>query len=201
MVGLVPLVCTPTVNNVAVSRTLIDGGAGLNVLSIAMFDEMQVPYERLMPTKSFTGVTAGTTTPIGQVSLPVTFGTRSNYRTELIDFDVADLGLPYNAILGYPALAKFMMVTDHAYNIVKLPASGGTITIRGDEKDAVRSLERAYKDAAAANPDEEEDVAPSTAPMKKKKLFSEERTATKQVSLNANGAAATIIIGGSLTHK
>ena len=43
MVGLVPLVCTPTVNNVAVSRTLIDGGAGLNVLSIAMFDQMQVP--------------------------------------------------------------------------------------------------------------------------------------------------------------
>ena len=102
MVGLVPLVCTPTINNVAVSRTLIDGGTGLNVLSIAMFDQMQVPYERLMPTKPFTGVTAGTTTPIGQVSLPVTFGTRNNYRTELIDFDVADLGLPYNAILGYP---------------------------------------------------------------------------------------------------
>ena len=60
-----------------------------------------------------------------------------------------------------------MMVTHHAYNIVKLPGSGGTITVRGDEKDAVRSLERAYKDAAAANPDEEDDVAPSTAPMKK----------------------------------
>ena len=85
-----------------------------------MFDQMQVPYERLMPTKPFTGVTAGTTTPIGQVSLPVTFGTRSNYRTELIDFDVANLGLPYKAILGYPALAKFMMVTHHAYNTVKL---------------------------------------------------------------------------------
>ena len=95
-----------------------------------------------MPTKPFTEVTAGTTTPIGQVSLPVTIGTRINYRTELIDFDVADLGLPYNAILGYPALAKFMMVTHHAYNIVKLPCSGGTITIRGDEKDTLRSLER-----------------------------------------------------------
>ena len=63
-----------------------------------------------------------------------------------------------------------MMVTHHAYNIVKLPGSGGTIIVRGDEKDGVRSLERAYKDAAAANPDEEEDVAPSTAPMKKKEV-------------------------------
>ena len=80
-----PLVCMPTINNVTVSRTLIDGGAGLNILSIAMFDQMQAPYERLMPTKPFTGVTAGTTTPIGQVSLPVTVGTRSNYRTGLID--------------------------------------------------------------------------------------------------------------------
>ena len=131
----------------------------------------------------------------------MTFGTRSNYRTELIDFDVSDLGLPYNAILGYPALAKFMMVTHHAYNVVKLPGSGGTIIIRGDEKDAVRSLKRAYKDAAVANPDEEEDVAPSTAPMKKKKLFSEERTATKRVSLDANGTGNTVVIGQNLTHK
>ena len=53
-------------------------------------------------------MTDGSTTPIGQVRLPVTFGERKNYRTELIDFDVAHIHLPYNAILGYPALAKFM---------------------------------------------------------------------------------------------
>ena len=200
MAGFMPLICTPTINNITESRTLIDGGAGLNVLSIAMFDQMQVPYERLMPTKPFTGVTVGTTTPIGQVSLLVTFGARSNYCTELIDFDVANLGLPYNTILGYPSLAKFMMVTHHMYNIVKLLGSGGTIVVRGDEKDAVRSLERAYKDAAAANPDEEDDVVPSAAPMKKK-LFSEERMTTKQVSLGADGTGATIVIGGSLTCK
>ena len=93
-----------------------------------------------------------------------------------------------------------MMVTHHAYNIVKPPGSGGTIIIRGDEKDVVRSLERAYKDAATANPDEEQDAAPSTVPMKKKKLFSEERTATKRVSLDANGTGATVVIGGNLTQ-
>ena len=52
--------------------------------------------------------TDGSTVPIGKVRLPVTFGKRDNYRTELIDFDVAHIRLPYNAILGYPALAKFM---------------------------------------------------------------------------------------------
>ena len=61
--------------------------------------KLQVPYERLMPTRPFSGVTEGLTTPLGQVRLAVSFGTQANYRTELIDFDVAHIGLPYNAIL------------------------------------------------------------------------------------------------------
>jgi hypothetical protein len=125
------------VNNVAVYKMLIDGGAGLNVLSVETFEKMQVPYECLMPTRPFSGVTLGTTIPIGQVCLPVTFDTHENYRTELIDFDVAHIDLPYNAILGYPALAKFMAVTHHAYNLVKLPGHNGTITIHGDMKAVV----------------------------------------------------------------
>jgi hypothetical protein len=28
----IPLFCTPTINNIAVNRTLIDGGAGLNII-------------------------------------------------------------------------------------------------------------------------------------------------------------------------
>ena len=66
------------------------GGAGLNVISVETFEKLQVPYERLMPTRPFSGVTEGLTTPLGQVRLAVTFGTQANYRTELIDFDVAD---------------------------------------------------------------------------------------------------------------
>ena len=36
-------------------------------------------------------MTDGSTHPIGQVRLPVTFGERNNQHTELIDFDVADI--------------------------------------------------------------------------------------------------------------
>src|SRR3954470_18534372 len=112
--GVLPMLCSPVISNVLVTRTLIDGGAGLNVLSVETFNNLQVPYDQLQPTKPFSGVTDGSTIPIGQVRLPVTFGARSNYRTELIDFDVAHIRLPYNAILGYPALAKFMAVTHMA---------------------------------------------------------------------------------------
>ena len=51
-------------------------------------------------------MTDGSTTAIGQVRLPITFGQCDNYRTELIDIDVAHIRLPYNAILGYPSLAS-----------------------------------------------------------------------------------------------
>ena len=81
------------------------GGTGLNVLSVEKFNNLQVPYDQLQPTKPFSGVTDGSTIPIGQVRLPLTFGQHKNYRTELIDFDVAHNRLPYNAILGYPALS------------------------------------------------------------------------------------------------
>ena len=133
------MLCSPVNSNVQVTKTLIDGGVGLNVLSIETFDSLQVPYDQLQPTKPFSGVTDGSTTLIGQVCLPVTFGECNNYRTELIDFDVAYIHLPYNAILGYPALAKFVAVTHHGYNVLKMPGSGGIITVPYEEKDAVCS--------------------------------------------------------------
>ena len=89
-------------------------------------------------------MTDGSTTPIGQVRLPVTFGQCDNYRTELIDFDVTHISLPYNAILGYPALAKFMAVTHHGYNVLKMLGSGGIITVHYEERDAVCSLKCAF---------------------------------------------------------
>jgi hypothetical protein len=79
--------------------------------------------------------------PIGQVSLPVTFGTRDNYRTESLDFDIAYIALPYNAILGYPALARFMAATHHGFNVLKIPGTNGMITVHCNEKDALRSVE------------------------------------------------------------
>ena len=109
--GMLPMLCTPTICNVDVTKTLIDGGAGLNLLSVEAFSLLHVPLERLSLSKPFSGVGGGTARSLGQIRLPVTIGTRDNYRTELVDFDIARIGLPYNTILGYPALAQFMAAT------------------------------------------------------------------------------------------
>ena len=45
-------------------------------------------------------------------------------------FDVADTPLPYNSILGRPALAKFMAVSHFAYNMMKMPAPWGVLTVK-----------------------------------------------------------------------
>ena len=44
-----PLICTPTINNVSVARTLVDGGAGVHLLTIQAFVKLQVPFDRLTP--------------------------------------------------------------------------------------------------------------------------------------------------------
>jgi hypothetical protein len=156
---------------------------GLNIISVEVFEKMQVPYHRLMPTWPFFEVTEGSTTPIGQVRLPVTFGTRDNYRTECLDFDVAYIVLPYNAILGYPALARFMPATHHNFNVLKIPGANGMITMRCNEKDALRSVEHVYREAATMFPADEDLLEHSGDLTRKKQLMSQERAAAKKASL------------------
>jgi hypothetical protein len=66
----------------------------------------------LTPSRTpFYGIVPGNAaTPLGSVVLPVNFGMKDNYRTEYIKFEVADFKSSYHAILGRPALAKFMVV-------------------------------------------------------------------------------------------
>jgi hypothetical protein len=61
-----------------------------------------VPFYEIVPSKA--------AMPLEQITLPVTFGTPTNYRTEFIQFEVVDFGTSYHAILGRPALAKFMAI-------------------------------------------------------------------------------------------
>jgi hypothetical protein len=185
-IGTIPLLCTPTINNIAINRTLIDGGAGLNIISVEVFEKMQVTYHRLMPTRPFFGVTEGSTTPIGQVRLPVTFGTRDNYRIESLDFDVAYIALPYNAILGYPALARFMAATHHGFNVLKIPGANGTITVRCNEKDDLRSMEHVNREAAAMFPADEDLLEHSGDLTRMKQLVYQERAAARKASLEPN---------------
>ncbi|XP_039787195.1 uncharacterized protein LOC120653538 [Panicum virgatum] len=88
----------------------------------------------LTPSKGpFYGIVPGNFgTPIGSVTLPVIFGTEQNFRTEYLKFEVADLESSYHAILGRPALAKFMAVPHYVYLLLKMPGYTGVLSLRGD---------------------------------------------------------------------
>ena len=53
----------------------------------------------------------------------------SNYRIEHINFYVADFNTAYHAILGRPALAKFMAVPYYAYLVLKMPSPVGVLAL------------------------------------------------------------------------
>lgn len=62
----------------------------------------------------------------------VTFGTRENYRTKSVVFDITDFDLSYNGILDRPAIMKFMATSHYTYLTIKIPRPRVPITIPAD---------------------------------------------------------------------
>jgi hypothetical protein len=68
------------------------------------------------------------------VALLVTFGTRENYCTEYIKFEVADFETSYHAILSGPALTKFITIPHYVYLVLKMPSTTRVLALQGDLK-------------------------------------------------------------------
>jgi hypothetical protein len=137
--GLYPLVLDPTIVGMTITKVLIDGGAGLNIIFSETLKKMGLDFTGLItPTRiPFYGIVPGKAAmPLEQITLPVTFGTQANYRTEFIQFEVADFEASYHAILGRPALAKFMPMPHYPYLLLKMPGPHGVLSLRGNLKRA-----------------------------------------------------------------
>jgi hypothetical protein len=118
--GVLPLVTAPTIANVRLRHVLIDGGAGLSIISYAAFKHLQIPESKLASSRPFSGVGPNPVYSMGTISLPVTFRTEVNFRTENVQFEVAEVNLPFNAIIGRPALYRFMAVAHYGYLVLKM---------------------------------------------------------------------------------
>lgn len=68
--------------------------------------------------------------PLGHTSPPMKFGTSNNYHTEFLRFELARFNYAYNAIIGRPGLAKFMVVPHYSYMMLKMSGMQGIITVR-----------------------------------------------------------------------
>jgi hypothetical protein len=97
--------------------------------------KLDITHMLTKSTSPFYGIVPGNAAiPLGSVVLPVTFGeSRDNYRTEYIKFEVADFET-YHAILGRPAIAKFMAVPHYTYLVLKMTSLAGVLSLQGDLK-------------------------------------------------------------------
>jgi ribonuclease HI len=150
MVGasVLPLITAPDITNMRLHHVLIDGGADLNVISHAAFKQLQIQGSRLGPSHPFSGVGPQLVYPLESITLPVTFRTEENFCMENVVFDVAEVNLPFNAILGRPALYQFMAIAHYGYLVLKMLSPTGVLTMRDDRAVALAAIEKLHALAA-----------------------------------------------------
>jgi hypothetical protein len=129
--GRYPLVVDPVIGNARLTRVLMDGGSCLNIIyaktlgllgiDLSTIGAGATPFHRIVPGKRVL--------PLGQLDLPVCFGTPSNFRRETLTFEVVGFRGTYHAVLGRPCYAKFMAVPNYTYLKLKMPGTNGIITI------------------------------------------------------------------------
>jgi hypothetical protein len=216
--GWLPLVLKLVVAGSRLNKVLIDGGSGLNVLFTKTLKKMKLDITHML-TKSmspFYGIIPGNAAiPLGSVVLPVTFGeTRENYSAEYIKFEVVDFKTSYHAILGRPAIAKFMAVPHYTYLVLKIPSPAGVLSLQGDlkisfdcdtealELAATNQVPNAMMEIYAAS----KKLAPSELNIPKKsdkanKPQPSERVQVKAIDPGTGDSSKTTMIGAGLDPK
>jgi hypothetical protein len=129
--GKYPLVVDPVIGNIRLTKVLMDGGNSLNIIYAETLGLLQIdrssiragaaPFHGIIPRKRVQ--------PLGQLDLPVCFGTPSNFRKETLMFEVVGFRGTYHTVLGRPCYAKFMAVPNYTYLKLKMPGPNRVITI------------------------------------------------------------------------
>ena len=92
----------PIIGMKRLTKVLMDGGSGFNIMYAKTLDAMGIDRAPIQPTGApFHGIMPGKqATPLGQIDLPITFGDQFNYRTETLTFEVVGFPGTFHAILG-----------------------------------------------------------------------------------------------------
>jgi hypothetical protein len=129
--GKYPLVVDPVIGNVRLTKVLMDGGISLNIIYAETLGLLEIDLSTIRAGAApFHGIIPGKRVqPLGQLDLPVCFGTPSNFRKETLTFEVVGFRGTYHAVLGRPCYAKFMAVPNYTYLKLKMLGPNGVITV------------------------------------------------------------------------
>jgi hypothetical protein len=182
-------------------HVLIDYGARLNVISHAAFKQRQILGSRLGPSRPFFGVGPQLVYTLGSIALPVTFGTEENFRTENVQFDVVEVNLPFNAIIGRPTLYRFMAIAHYGYLVLKMPSPAGVLTVQGDHAAALAAVEKlhalAEETARSNNGGRDPSISSTKAPAKLPKVqpSGADGGPVKAIQVGVDSSQTTHIVG------
>jgi hypothetical protein len=129
--GKYPLVVDPVIGNIRLTKVLMDGGSSLNIIYAETLGLLQIDLSSIRASAApFHGIIPGKRVqPLGQLDLPVCFGTPSNFRKETLTFEVVGFRETYHEVLGRPCYAKFMAVPNYTYLKLKMPGPNAVITV------------------------------------------------------------------------
>jgi hypothetical protein len=129
--GKYPLVVDPVIGNVRLTKVLMDRGSSLNIIYAETLGLLRIDLSSVRAGAApFHGIIPGKRVqPLGQLDLPVCFGTPSYFRRETLMFEVVGFRGTYHAMLGRPCFTKFMAVPNYTYLKLKMSGPNGVITI------------------------------------------------------------------------
>jgi hypothetical protein len=136
--GRYPLVVDPIIGNARLTKVLMDGGSSLNIIytktlellgiDLSMIRAGAAPFHGIIPGKRVL--------PLGQIDLPVCFGTPSNFQKETLMFEVVGFRGTYHALLGRLCYTKFMAIPNYTYLKLNMPGPNGVITVESTYRHA-----------------------------------------------------------------
>ena len=130
------LVISAHIQNFLVKRLLIDDESAVNALSWEAYKVIGGSVTDLKAIKNpITSFCGGTTQPMGMAELAIEFGNREtkDMKTVRSLFNIMDLPLPYNDIIGRPILYEIDVTTSIRRLSMKIPLENRVITILGDQ--------------------------------------------------------------------
>ena len=137
------MVLDPIINGYHLTRVLMDGDTGLNLIYQDIVRKMGIDPTRISQRNTtFKGVIPGLEARCtGSLVLEVVFGSPDNFRSEELTFDIAPFRSGYHALLGRTAFARFNAVPHYAYLKLKMHGPRGIIIVSGNTECSLRAEE------------------------------------------------------------
>ncbi|XP_055960175.1 uncharacterized protein LOC130014984 [Mercurialis annua] len=141
-------VVTTIIENWNMGRILIDEGSAVNLMTNAAYKMLGGTASRLCRVPiPLSGLDGPSINPLGAVTLEVIIGPERGINKKVMSlFNIVDMELTYNAILGRPFLHDSTAVTSIRALAMKIPTEKGVVTLRGDQNIAKKCYDESVVD-------------------------------------------------------